>query len=358
MKFKNKILVIDDDKLQARILQNILTLNEYEVYVANSGALGIQKALEYNPDLILCDVKMDPIDGYYVFNVLKNSSMINEIPFIFITSNSDLRDIRLGMALGADDYFIKPFNKDDLLNAIENRLSKYRKLKEIGKREFNTVFRISPNGIFLFDGNAILNVNPALIEMLGLKADQLKYKTIEDLIDTDSYLKIENKINQCSKGLIDSFAENVFLKTMKMGSCEVCLHISVYEKFSSYSLMLGLFTPIQVNSDENDDFLSGVFGKLKKEKMLANESFKRHSTQVLANPDVKVECQGQGCFSKREIEVLRLSMEGLPIKLIADQLSISDRTVEKHRANLMEKTNSKNIIEVIVFALRNNLIEV
>jgi DNA-binding NarL/FixJ family response regulator len=51
-------------------------------------------------------------------------------------------------------------------------------------------------------------------------------------------------------------------------------------------------------------------------------------------------------------------MEGLPMKQIADKLSISDRTVEKHRANLMVKTNSKNMIEVIVFALRNNLIEI
>ena len=358
MKFKNKILVIDDDPIQSKIIHNILTLQNYDVCLANNGAMGIQKAFEYNPDLILCDIIMNPIDGYQVYNVLKESSLLDHTPFIFITGNSDLNDIRRGMILGADDYFVKPFKNEELIITIEKRLRKYLKLKEIGKHEFITLFKISPNGIFLFDGNAILNVNPSLINMLGLDVYQLKNKTIEDFIDTVSYLKIEEKINQCSKGILDSFTENVFLKTKEKGLLEACLHISVYERFSSYSMMLGLFTPIQVKSDQSDGFLTGVFGKLKKEKMVVNESFERNLTQVFANPDVKLECRGQGFFSKREIEVLCLSMEGLPTKQIADKLSISDRTVEKHRANLMEKTNSKNMIEAIVFALRNNLIDI
>jgi DNA-binding NarL/FixJ family response regulator len=51
-------------------------------------------------------------------------------------------------------------------------------------------------------------------------------------------------------------------------------------------------------------------------------------------------------------------MEGLPIKIIAYKLAIADRTVEKHRTRLMEKAGANNMIEVIVFALKNNLIEI
>jgi DNA-binding NarL/FixJ family response regulator len=51
-------------------------------------------------------------------------------------------------------------------------------------------------------------------------------------------------------------------------------------------------------------------------------------------------------------------MEGLPIKVIADKLQISDRTVEKHRSKLMEKTKSSNMIEVIIYALKNNLVKI
>ena len=55
---------------------------------------------------------MSPIDGYQVYNVLKESSLIDRIPFMFLTGNSELEEIRLGLDLGVDDYFVKPFNND------------------------------------------------------------------------------------------------------------------------------------------------------------------------------------------------------------------------------------------------------
>lgn len=60
-------------------------------------------------------------------------------------------------------------------------------------------------------------------------------------------------------------------------------------------------------------------------------------------------------LTKRENEVLQLSCMGLPIKQISEKLQISDRTVEKHRSNVMEKTGSRNLIEVIVYAYKNAL---
>jgi len=358
MKLRNKILIIEDDPIQSKIIHNILTSENYDVCLANNGAMGIQKAFEYNPDLILCDIIMNPIDGYQVYNVLKESSLLDHAPFIFITGNSDLNDIRRGMILGADDYFVKPFKSEDLIVTIEKRLKKYRKLKEIGTREFDVLFNLTPNGIFLFDGNVIFKANAALLRIVGTSEERLKFKSLEDLIDQVSYLKIEEQIDRCSRGLLDSFTERVFLRTAEIGLVEFDLHISVYEKFSVHSMMLGLVIPIHNTGDRNNGFVSSVVGALKKEKLVGTESFGKQLTEVLTNSGVSLECRGQGFFSKREIEVLCLSMEGLPMKQIADKLSISDRTVEKHRANLMVKTNSKNMIEVIIFALRNNLVEI
>src|SRR5665648_878298 len=141
MKLKTKILVIEDDIRLAKTIRNVLVLQDYDVCVVTNGASGIQKAFEYNPNLILCDIKMDPVDGYQVYNVLKESSIIDTVPFIFITGSSDVQEIRFGMDLGADDYFVKPFNNDDLVLAIEKRLSKFKKLTEIGKREFKALFK-------------------------------------------------------------------------------------------------------------------------------------------------------------------------------------------------------------------------
>jgi len=85
MNSRNKILLIEDDQKLGKTIKNLLVLKGYDVCYTENGALGIQKAFEYNPDLILCDIKMDPVDGYQVYHVLKESSMIDQIPFIFIT---------------------------------------------------------------------------------------------------------------------------------------------------------------------------------------------------------------------------------------------------------------------------------
>lgn len=73
------------------------------------------------------------------------------------------------------------------------------------------------------------------------------------------------------------------------------------------------------------------------------------------NEDKRIEDSG---FSEREVEILTLVCKGLSTKEIADKLYISSRTVEKHRANVMTKIGAKNIIEVIIYGLKHQLIDI
>jgi DNA-binding NarL/FixJ family response regulator len=355
MILQTKILVIEDDLRLAKTIRNVLTLQNYDVCCADNGASGIQKAFEFNPDLILCDIKMDPVDGYQVYNVLKESSLIDHTLFIFITGNSDLQDIRFGLDLGADDYFIKPFDNEKLIRTIEKRLEKYRKLKDSGKNEFKALYNLTPNGLFLFDGYAVFDANPALIQMLGIP--NLATSSIEDIIDPDSYRKIKDRMNRCTTGLLNSFCETVTLVPINGEKVEVELHVSAYEKYSGYSLLIGLVIQDNKKPKGNEVVILDVFNVLKMENGKVTESLGEKLINIFKQQSVKIGQQKNDFFTKRENQVLCLSMEGLPIKMIAKQLSISDRTVENHRANLMQKTNSNNIIEVIAFALRNNLID-
>jgi len=356
MNVQTKILIIDDDQRLGRTIENVLKSNGYGVCFANNGALGIQKAFEYNPDLILCDINMNPIDGYQVYNVLKESSLIDRTPFIFITGNSDLQDIRFGLNLGVDDYFVKPFDNSNLIRSIEKRLSKYRRLKEIGKQEFKALFKLSPYGIFLFDGNMIFEANPALVRILELDATKLTSYSIREILDIASFQKIEVRIHKCTKGLLNSFSENVSLASRNGQKKQVFLSVSVYEKYSNHTLMMGLVIQNPSNETVADVYVSEILKILKKENIVVTDAMGKKLTDILRIHTVKIKKQAS-IFSDRENQVLHLSMEGLPIKTIADKLSISDRTVEKHRSSMMGKTNSKNMIEVIVYALRNNLID-
>lgn len=358
MNIQTKILIIEDDTFLAKATSKLLSTRNYDVCVALNGAEGIQKAFEYNPDVILCDINMKPIDGYQVFNVLKESSILDQIPFIFITGNSELKEIRFGMILGADDYFVKPYDIDDLFVTIEKLLGKIKKIKDLGSRKFSALFQSSPNGIFLFDGHVIFDANPALIDMLGLKQENITSYTIKDIIDPVSYFAIEDKINRCSNGLLNSFSEKVQLKSENQKKLVINLVVSVYEKFSGHSLMAGLCNSFHTQESEKEGLISDVLKVLKNENVVVTEELGKQLTELFRKQNKYLDRQVDEFFSKRESEVLCLSMEGMPMKLIADKLCISDRTVEKHRANLMEKTNSKNMIEVIIYSLRNNLIEI
>jgi len=239
---RTKILVIEDDKQLVKTIKNVLNLHGFDVCCTDNGASGVQKAFEYRPDLILCAIKMSPIDGYHVYNIMKDSSLIDMIPFIFITNKSDLQDIRHGMDLGADDYFVKPFDNESLIHSIETKLSKFKKLKESGKCVFKALFNSSPNGVFSFDGHVLFDANPALIQMLDLKKNNITAYSFEDLLDPLSYQKIKERIIRCTNGLLNSFTETVFLIPRQGEKVEVTLHISVCEKYSNYSLMAGIVT--------------------------------------------------------------------------------------------------------------------
>lgn len=357
MNIQSRILIIEDDNRFAKTISNVLALQNFEVCYANNGAEGIQKAFEFNPDLILCDIRMEPIDGYQVYNVLKETSIIDRIPFIFMSGCSDLQELRFGLDLGADDYFIKPLDNESLVKSIEKRLAKYKKLKDIGKREFKILFELSPNGIFLFNEDGILDANQALIKFFGLDASVLNRYYFQDILDLHSYEKIQDKIIKCSRGLIDYFSEKVTVISSQNEKDEITLYVSVYEKYTGHSIMLGLLI-LQNNLQKSEKVsFTDIKKLLKKENIFIPNSLNDKLNDIFQNHILKTDSVSNDFFSERENQVLCLSMEGLSIKMIADKLSISDRTVEKHRAKLMEKTNSNNIIEAIIFALRNNLIE-
>jgi DNA-binding NarL/FixJ family response regulator len=352
-----KILIIEDDVLFSKTLRNVLSAYGYDALIANSGAEGIQKAYEFSPDLILCDINMSPIDGYQVFNILEDSSVTNKIPFIYITGKSDLEDIRLGMELGADDYIVKPFSNEELLKSIKVRLAKYEKLVNIGKSDYQALVELSPSGIFIFDGETIYEVNNAFVGITGYLPDDLKKITFKDIVDEKSYISIQSKVLKCAKGLMKSFDEPITIITADKKLISSKLYVTASQKFRGFTLLIGLLESIGVSQSEYDRLVN----ILSEEKVDLSGKLATKLQRAFEFPALKSVITERtitaSIFSKREQEVLKLSCRGLPIKIIADELCISDRTVEKHRASLMEKTGSKNIVEVIIYALKNDLIE-
>lgn len=104
-----KILIIDDSLVQAHSLKGILE-PQYQVEVCVDSVMGVGRAEEIQPALILLDVVMPKLDGFEVLKALKESAVAGGVPVILITSLSDVGNEEKGLTLGAVDYIVKPFN--------------------------------------------------------------------------------------------------------------------------------------------------------------------------------------------------------------------------------------------------------
>lgn len=125
-----KVLIIEDNPDVRENLAEILTLGGYHALTAENGKMGVEKALQESPDLILCDVMMPELDGFGVLHILSKHAKTSDVPFIFLTAKAEKDDFRKGMSLGADDYITKPFDDVQLLQTIETRLKKSERLRQ------------------------------------------------------------------------------------------------------------------------------------------------------------------------------------------------------------------------------------
>lgn len=134
---KFHILAVDDEPINLQVLENHLTLNNYAVTKAASGAEALQfldsqktegDSTEESPmeggfpDLILLDVMMPKMSGYEVCQAIRATYSPSELPIIFLTAKNQVGDIVNGFGLGANDYLTKPFSNQELLARLETHV--------------------------------------------------------------------------------------------------------------------------------------------------------------------------------------------------------------------------------------------
>lgn len=118
-----KILIVDDDRLNVRILSGILKDEGYELTEADSGELALEAYPQVQPDLILMDVMMKGINGFETCRKLRETHGETAAPVIFITAKSDSEDVVEGFRAGGVDYLPKPFRANEAIARIRLHLS-------------------------------------------------------------------------------------------------------------------------------------------------------------------------------------------------------------------------------------------
>ena len=118
-----RILVIEDQEDNRKILRDLLTSADFEVIEAVDGEAGIAAAAAQRPDLILMDIQLPGIDGYEATRRIKADPALSAIPIIVVTSYALSGDPGKARAAGCDAYVSKPFSPRQLLAKIREYLA-------------------------------------------------------------------------------------------------------------------------------------------------------------------------------------------------------------------------------------------
>ena len=124
MEQRKKILIVDDERDIVKALMIRLQGAGYEVVTAFDGAQGVFMAHKEKPDLIILDIRMPAGDGFSVAQRLKRSIHTFSIPVIFLTGSPEKNAAEKAMSLGARFFVKKPYDPEELLDAIKRALEK------------------------------------------------------------------------------------------------------------------------------------------------------------------------------------------------------------------------------------------
>ena len=118
----SRILIVEDEKKIARFLELELTHEGYEVQTAGDGRSGLEQAQSWQPDLLILDLMLPELSGIEVCRRLRHDS---DVPIIMLTAKDAEVDKITGLALGADDYIVKPFSAREVVARGKAVLRRY-----------------------------------------------------------------------------------------------------------------------------------------------------------------------------------------------------------------------------------------
>ncbi|MCE1226668.1 MAG: response regulator [Geobacteraceae bacterium] len=161
------VLVVDDDPVSVEMLMTILA-NEYTVMGAQSGQEALTILSTVSPDLILLDIVMPEMDGYALFQRIKELPNMATTPVLFLTCMAEEAHEYRGLEMGAADYISKPYNPHLVRLRVKNQLRMHQ-TRHVCTQTFNAMSDL----IFIIDANyRILDINQSALDALKITREQ------------------------------------------------------------------------------------------------------------------------------------------------------------------------------------------
>lgn len=183
---KNKILVVDDDRLITKIIMECLGNEGFEVNAVAEFTSLMEKIYQFNPDLILLDVVLPDMNGYEICRLLRNDTRTGHIPIIMLTSRGETIDKIAGLDAGADDYITKPFEPLELVARVRTHLRRAKQVKS-----FNPLTGLPGNNLIEEEIKRRVAQKNSCFSVLYLDLDNFKaYNDVYGFLKGDEVIKL------------------------------------------------------------------------------------------------------------------------------------------------------------------------
>jgi two-component system cell cycle response regulator len=225
----DSILLVDDEKVNLKILRTILRTGGYEFLDAASGEQALEILKQRNADLIILDLMMPGMDGFQTLEKIKENPSTTFIPVIIASALKDSTAIERGLELGANDYFIKPLSDDDRRFQLPLKVRNLIKIKkmqdqlvslneELRKTQDRLIEKEKEAAVVEMAGAASHELNQPLTAVMGNlqlvmarlpEADPLALRLDKVMGQVERMVEIVKKIGRITRYRTKRYAENI-----------------------------------------------------------------------------------------------------------------------------------------------------
>ncbi len=334
MKTDNKQLLIISNQVE---LINHLKENlsvHCDISSVNSMHSGYNMAVDILPDIIFIDQTSLPSKSLKNISNFKSTHFLNKCWLVMYADENLKQGIENEYKDNIDEIIYSTVSLDSLFSRVIQQVHSKFSITNYWKDSFLGLFNLLVNPVVLLQQDTIIAMNDAFKQ--SFKIDSLVDLKLTDFVNCENKTKVRASLRNFARGKHMKAVTNTALqlKNNKVRNAKI--------SFSKLDKMIyGQFIMMIHFSDDNP---------------MISEKGGSHSQNVRSCFEENSNL-AEFSFTKREKEIIQLLCKGYKTKEISDALFISSKTIEKHRANIVKRTNSDTILESIIYAINHNLID-
>lgn len=330
---KKQLLIISDNLGFVASIKEGLSMH-FEFNQVHSMHAGYTTALNLLPDIILIDQTSISFSSLKNLPNFKSTHFLNRCWLMMYAREDVKNEINQSLKNHLDEVYYTSTPLHILCSKVIQRVYTNFSLTNYWKDSFMGLFNLLANPVVLLQRDSIICMNDAFRQIF--KVEKTENIKLTDFVKCENKAKVKESLRNFARG---KHMKAVTKTTLRLSNDKVR---NARISFSKLDKMINGQYIMMIHFSQEEELVNDSIGSNSES---VENCFKENSSLT------------DFSFTKREKEIIQLLCKGYKTKEISETLFISPKTIEKHRANIIKRTNSETILESIIYAISHNLID-